>query len=852
MRRVFLVIVSVVMAMVGTLQASPVSVSAARQVADNFFSSATGRLSSRGTQAMTRLAYSAPQDRFYIFDRGGQGGFVVVAGDDRLPQVLGYGDKGDFAATLPPSVQYWVDELDRQIAYLQSHDNVTAYRPAMRGTVIEPLLTSRWNQDSPYNDLCPTYTGSNGQTSRCAAGCVATAMAQVMNYHQWPATGRGSHSYTCHVNGGEAVELSADFSHSVYRWDLMLDDYDQESSPESCEAVARLLLDVGISVDMSYGSSSAATEEDALHALQRYFDYYDRSYILSRDFFSAEEWDQFLVNELSASRPILYCGMATSAGHAFVLDGIDADGYFHFNWGWGGSFDGYFLVSALNPGGTDFKYMQDGMFGLVPSPQASEIEDVMYIRSLMYPDTPSAQLGQNVTVSIDDFVFQGNKATGYTTYGDEIRYYAEVPMSLAVIDSHGIERQNYRYTVRVSLGNAWNSTGKSINLLLPQTLEDGEYKIKLYYSADGGQSYDQEVFNYGRRELYIKMIVRDGTAYLYDCFLSDRYSVDAMAMPSSITINQLVNVDVTMSYQTWWSSSGGPMGKVYLSLFKDDATEEEVATSEMYEVQLPANSPVTYQMQITAPDEWGPYILTLKDEAGNRLVKTPDGWDWEYTDVAYDIFVLPVCKALIEDFETMAANSSTSAKDVQGNFTTWSFNKSGVRAPGEEKCNGTHSVLMKNPSTVTTSQPLCHNFFLAQATFFNPSTNPTKFRMDYSQDGGTTWQTAIALDSVDVVEVPKKSKALITWYLNMDSSLPAIFRIAMVGGTGTAYVDDISLYYTELAGDVNGDGEVNIADVNAVIRMILSGSGDQAGDVNGDGEVNIGDVNTIIRLILND
>ena len=849
MKRLFLILFSNVMTMVGMLYASPVSVSVARQVADNFFSSATPRLSSHGVQTMTRLAYTAPQERFYIFDRGGQGGFVVIAGDDRLPQVLGYGDEGDFSSTLPPSVQYWMDEMNRQIAFLQSHDNVSAYRPPKRVTVVEPLLTSHWNQGSPFNDLCPTYTQSNGTTAHSAAGCIATAMAQVLNYHQWPAVGRGSNSYVCWVNGAERLELSADFSQSVYRWDLMLDDYNQESSAESCEAVARLMLDVGISVNMGYGNSSGAYEEDALRAFQRYFDYYDKSYILLRDLFSAEEWDQIMIKELAAQRPIMYCGYSTSAGHAFVVDGIDANGYYHLNWGWGGSYDGYFLISALNPGGMDFKYLQDGLFGLVPSPHADEIEDVLYLRTTMSTNTTSAQLGQEVTVYIEELMTEGNQASGYTTIDGENRYYVEVPLSLGVFDSNGVERQSTYSNCRGSLSDIRTAIGFSIGFNLLDTLEDGVYKIKLYYSTDGGQNYDQEMLNYGGRELYIKMIVRDGTAYFYDCFLSEKYSVDSIGLPSSIMINQLVNVDVSMSYLTWGSSPDGPLGNVYLSLLKD-GTEEVAATSEMYEVQLPANTPVTYQMQIKAPAEWGAYKLALNDEGGNILVMTPHDWAWEYDNAVEPIFVLPVCKALVENFETIAANNSTSARDVQGCFTTWSFNKSGVRAPGEDKCNGSHSVMMKNPSTVTTSQPLYHDFFLAQATFFNPSANPTKFRFDYSVDGGSTWNTAITIDSVDVVEVPKKEKQLTTWYLDLNSSQPAIFRIAMVGGSGTAYVDDISLYYTNLTGDVTGDGEVNIADVNAVTGMIASDAYDMSGDVNGDGEVNIADVNCIISIIL--
>ena len=127
------------------VQASPVSMTDARQVADQFFMSAAHRSPSRGGQSPMRLAYTAQQGRFYVFDRGVHGGFVIVSGDDRLPQVLGYGAEGDFSSVeLPPAVKYWMESLDQQIAFLQSHAEVPAHRPAPRSTAVGPLLTTRW------------------------------------------------------------------------------------------------------------------------------------------------------------------------------------------------------------------------------------------------------------------------------------------------------------------------------------------------------------------------------------------------------------------------------------------------------------------------------------------------------------------------------------------------------------------------------------------------------------------------------------------------------------------------------------------------------------------------------------
>ena len=851
MKRLFFTLY-VVLTAVCCLQAGQLSETDARQVANRFFSQQSSRFTAQSGLSATRLAYTAEHNRFYVFDRGSRGGYVIVAGDDRLPQVLGYGDTGDFSVpALPSSVRYWMDEMNRQIAYLQSHEGVVAHQPAARTNTVGPLLTTRWGQDAPYNNYCPTYTLSDGSFSRAVTGCVATAAAQIMNYYQWPAVGRGSHSYYCNVNDVTPTEFSADFSQSVYRWDLMLDSYDANSSPESCDAVARLMSDVGISMDMGYGSSSGASEIVATQGLQRYFAYGSSCYWLNRDYYSAAEWDQFLFDELSENRPVMYCGYAFDGGHAFVLDGIDANGYFHVNWGWNGAYDGYFLVSLLAPTASmNFEYRQDGLFGLVPETQDDIVEKELYIRGGMVPVTKSAPLGDVVNLKADQLLVEGNKmdTVGYDDWNGRKIYYTLIPMSLGVYDKNGVERQNTQFSYKHYLSGYWGpSSQEQLNLDLPESLEDGEYQLKLSFSMDQGNNYDQSVFDYSGKEAYVKMLVSNDTAYLSDCFLYNTYSLESLVVPRGITVDQPFNVAVKLSYDMPWGGGGdGPQGNVYLSILKDG---QAVANSELYEVMLPVNTEKTYEMQITAPTEWGVYDLVLKDESGNQMMKIAQ---WQGSeDISATIFVLPVCHELLEDFETMTANTSTTDKNVQGRFTTWSFYKCGVRAPGEDLCNGTNSVMLKKPSAIYSTQPLCHDFFMAQAVFFNPTGTLSKYKMEYSLDGGASWEMAYTIDSLDLVEVEKKSQVLASWILNLTADQPAQFRITMFGGgSGATYLDDFVLYYTDQAGDVNGDGEVNIADVNAVIDMILSGNTTANGDVNSDGEVNIADVSAIISLIL--
>ncbi len=842
-------------AMVYCLQAAQVAEPVARQVAEKFFSEKSSHFMAHPGQSQIRLVFTADRHRFYVYDRGSSGGFVIVAGNDRLPQVLGYGAEGDFSSTaLPPAVQYWMESLDRQISFLQSHGDVAVHHPSHRASAVGPLLTSHWNQTEPFNNYCPTY----GAGTRAVTGCVATATAQIMNYYQWPPVGRGSHSYLCYMNSNYAeppLELSADFSQSVYRWDLMLDDYDESSSEESCDAVARLMSDVGISMDMNYGSSSGASQYDASQALQRYFGYGNKCYWLSRDHCSAAEWEQFLVDELSLRRPIMYVGNTVSSGHAFVLDGFDSDGYFHFNWGWGGRYDGYFLVSVLNPSVYDFKYDQTGLFGLVPETQVDSISDFMTIHGRFYLDDQSVPLGTRAELSME-CISEGNMrldTVGYEQLYVNSYYYGLMPMRLGLYDMNDVELKSEVFSVQKYLDDhqPWSSENMFIDL--PQSLEDGEYKLKIIASIDEGENYDYPMLDYSGKEAYVKVVVRGDTAYLKDCFLHNTYGVETFDVPRGIRVNDCFDVDVDVSYKVDYLPSeeheDGPIGNVYLSLMKDGV---EVASSPMCEVMVPTHEARTYRMQLTAPSEPGRYDLVLNDESGTHMTDMID-WFYHTGEVIMPVYILPTCSELYEDFETMTANNSTSDKNVQGRFTTWSFNKSGVRAPGEGKCNGTNAVMMKKPSYFYTAQPLAQNFFLAQAVFFNPMSSESKYRLTYSLDDGATWETANAFDGEDAVTVDGKSQTLATWLLNLTSDQPAIFRITMFGGGSSAtYVDDFTLYYTEsgVPGDVNGDGEVNIADINAIINIILSGNiSTDAADVNGDGEVNIADVNTVVDVI---
>lgn len=340
------------------------------------------------------------------------GGFVVVSRDDRFPAVIGYSDTKFNTSDMPEGFKWWIEEVSQSMQQLA----VTGgWYTALEATqVVEPMLTTQWSQSEPYNLLCPKVA-----TSRCPAGCVATAAAQIMKFFNYPAQGRGEATYT--KNG---IKKTASIE-SVYDWSNMKDYYasTQKSLTDANRAVAQLISDVGMASGMSYTVSYGGTNLQACaKGLGENFQYDSLALRLCyRDFFTEEEWNELLVNELvNEHRPILYAGSPKdgSAGHAFVFDGIDADGRVHVNWGWAGKCDGYFNITFLNPGSAaeqkgDYSYSNNMLIGFTPhdTPAEGAKEKTMWAAGapceLSIDETDSLVLTTNMLFNIGHRDFYG-------------------------------------------------------------------------------------------------------------------------------------------------------------------------------------------------------------------------------------------------------------------------------------------------------------------------------------------------------------------------------------------------------------------------------------------------------------
>lgn len=391
--------------------ADRVSQEDAATVANNFMnavSSQSGAKKAPAKRMVLKKAAQAEESQFYVYENADGEGWVMVAANDIARPILAYSDEGQFRFdNQPDNIKSWLHGYNKLIKRAEQDGFVApestqqeweqlrkGARRAKATVVVSPLIKTGWDQDSPFWNLCPQKSGT-----RCLTGCVATAMAQVMNYWQWPKQGTGSHTL-------KGTSYYVDFSSTTYDWNNMLNKYTNSATSAQKTAVATLMYHCGVAVDMSYntsanGGSGAYTIDYngyfsgqgtmcAETALKQFFGYNTstiKGYYRDGDNstgmkkWNKTEWIAMLKTELDASRPIMYAGVgcdnvnieSTCYGHSFVCDGYDSDDMFHFNFGWTNSCDGYYDIDILNTdvpgngGGNGYYSLeQDVIVGIMP------------------------------------------------------------------------------------------------------------------------------------------------------------------------------------------------------------------------------------------------------------------------------------------------------------------------------------------------------------------------------------------------------------------------------------------------------------------------------------------------------
>ncbi|MDE7406814.1 MAG: C10 family peptidase, partial [Muribaculaceae bacterium] len=481
---------------------------AARQLTPNealqraFTSAQTSGARIKALNNDTQLLYTVSSDNqagAYVMASPHTDGYVIISADDVAVPVLGYSDNGTFDATeINPELNYWLNEYGREIAWAIANNVAPAKTKAIANdfATIEPMCTTKWNQDSPYNDSCP-IDPSTGK--RSVTGCVATAMAQVMKYHNWPEQGKGSISYQ--YNG---MSLSMDFSKTQFDWANMTNTYTATSTDVQKSAVALLMEACGKSVKMMYSSNaSGAYSNDVPKALMNYLNYASTAIHISRSNFGLRSWEKIIYSQLTDFGPVYYSGQTSdisgqSAGHAYVCDGYRTDGYFHFNWGWGGMSDGYFRLTALDPdaqgiGGSSsgFNYSQAIVAG-VQKPDNAKPFRLFYAKDLNVT-SEQVLLGDRVVFSGGFYYCGATRATG-------------VGLGMIAVNDETKEESYFPFTSGASYDNGQGAA--SMTVVTPVTLAEGTYTLRPAYTIDNVRN----LMYIGLGATYISMSVKDGKA----------------------------------------------------------------------------------------------------------------------------------------------------------------------------------------------------------------------------------------------------------------------------------------------------------------------------------------------------
>jgi MYXO-CTERM domain-containing protein len=381
MKRLATMVLVTLLCFTNNISAAPIDRETASAVATNFMELLTSeRDSSSGVAFSTQIA-AGEFPAIYIFGFSG-GGFVIVSGNDAVRPILGYSATASFTEEITnPALAEWLEWYALQIFWVEEMDYVNPDATAGWDRILEndepeipvldsdvsALVTTTWNQNWPYNEYCPADASAPASyNSHTPTGCVATALSQVMKYWNYPATGIGSHSY---IDDSYGVQ-SADFGATTYNWAGM------PNAPSSSDPdVSTLLYHVGVAVDMDYGptGSSANTGVGGTAALETYFKYGWGAYYTTQESHTAEAWKALLRADLDAGRPIVYRGSGDEGGHAWVCDGYrTSDDMFHFNWGWGGAYNGYFAIDNLTPGGHSFNTGPAAILNIAPSVSSAE------------------------------------------------------------------------------------------------------------------------------------------------------------------------------------------------------------------------------------------------------------------------------------------------------------------------------------------------------------------------------------------------------------------------------------------------------------------------------------------------
>ena len=455
MKSKVLLSIMVIFAVTASIFAKDISISKAEQVAVNFFFEKSNQYGDAVNYYDLNINESyIVNDAFYVVNF--ENGWVVVSANDVMVPVIGYNFSDNFPSMENSFAGFhsWMQSYADQVNYIRDNDiqaeneilaQWNTYLTSDPSTLstrasrdIEPLVTSLWNQDNPYNAMCPEDPAGPG--GRVYVGCVSTAMSIIMHYWRYPLSGTGSHSYYAYPYG----TLTANFGAAEYNWDGMTDIINDKYIWE----IAEIGYHGAVSVDMMFApDGSGAYSNEVPYSLRTYFNYQNSVQYIKKSNYTNSAWENIMQEELDALRPLYYSGQSTDGGHAFVCDGYQGSNYYHYNFGWSGSGNGYYSLESVNgfnqqqalirnfyPGDAAYPYIATGLKELTTivgsftdgSSPAADYPAGMNASWLINPQTEIDSITR-ITLSFIEFD---------TDNGDELKVYDGSDASAELIGTY--------------------------------------------------------------------------------------------------------------------------------------------------------------------------------------------------------------------------------------------------------------------------------------------------------------------------------------------------------------------------------------------------------------------------------
>ena len=809
----------------------------------------------------------AGHEPFFIFNVANGGGFVLVSADDQTVPILGYSTMGNIDLNnIPDNVSYWLESYAEQLKALEEGKLEVPKRntQSTRGD-IAPLIKSEWDQGDPYYLMCPDgngvdYTAADyNPNNRTVSGCVATAVAQVMFYYKQPSQTTAIPAYTFGINGHSATlgELPA----TTLEWSKMKETYNGGDSDESRNAVAKLMRYVGQAFKMSYdvagnGGSGTHIYTDAM---VDYFNYSKKIHQIYRDYYTTSQWEDLVYNELSHNRPVPYSGRTSgNAGHQFVCDGYSqSDGLFHLNWGWGGSLDGYFILSIADPNGQQgiggsneaFKYSQACVLNFMPA-EINEEEVPLFISEINPNITSKDYSRSSDTEDFTGVTLSGRFYVGYaykptTTYNVEIGwglYLNEELKGCVGYAKSTIDNRNFE-------ANSYFFCDYSMNVSFGKELEDGKYQLRqIFRKADSSDAW-QLCDNYGTN--YLVAEINGNSLHVRGIDVSAKFLVNSMSVSSKPYVGGTVTVDVDLT-----NTGETNKGEVCLWVAKDGTSDWVKVANQMIYIDPGATSIVSFTY---VPNESGQYNLKITSgDSGEELETT-------------SIYVAYVKKETIDDIDYLCVPD---------------YGIATIISSGDDKSKSSLTI----PSVITVDDKECIVTAIGDNTFYNwyslkTLTIPagvetigagaftycfslTKIELPSTlvSIGNYAFQGSNSLtELVSHIEMPFaiSDDVFEIWDPATNEFISPQATLYVPAGTKSKYEEItgwtkfaggiVELESTAKLGDANGDGEITISDAVLIISYVVGenplGFNLTNADVNKDGNVTIADAVKVIDMI---